>query len=62
MDDPDFPDIFKPLAHAQGKALDELRKRTDVKWTIVSPAGDFQPEGKKNWKIYSWWRRVNIKF
>lgn len=50
MDGPDFPDIFKPLAHAQGKALDELRKRTDVKWTFVSPAGDFQPEGKRTGK------------
>ena len=32
------------------KALDELRKRTDVKWTFVSPAGDFQPEGKRTGK------------
>ena len=47
MDTPDFPDIFKPLANAQGKALDELRERNDVRWTFVSPAGDFQAEGER---------------
>ena len=43
----DFPEEFKPLASAQGKALDELRKRTDVKWTFISPAADFQAEGER---------------
>lgn len=47
MDGADFPDIFKPLAKAQGKALDELRTRNDVKWTFISPAGDFQADGIK---------------
>ena len=50
MDDPDFPDIFKPLAKAQGKTLEELRKRNDVKWTFISPASDFQAEGKRTGK------------
>lgn len=50
MDGPDFPDIFKPLAAAQGKALEELRKRNDVKWTFISPAGDFQAEGERTGK------------
>ncbi len=50
MDGPDFPDVFKPLAKAQGKALDELRKREDVCWTFVSPAGDFQAEGERTGK------------
>ena len=50
MDDTDFPDIFKPLAKAQGKALEELRKRNDVKWTFISPASDFQAEGKRTGK------------
>lgn len=48
MDGPDFPDAFKPLAKAQGKALDELRKRSDVKWTFISPAGDFQADGERS--------------
>lgn len=52
MDDPDFPDIFKPLAKAQGKALEELRKRNDVKWTFISPASDFQAEGKELENIF----------
>ena len=50
MDGPDFPDMFKPLAAAQGKALEELRKRNDVKWTFISPAGDFQAEGERTRK------------
>lgn len=47
MDGEDFPAEFKPLASAQGKALDELRERYDVKWTFISPAGDFQAEGER---------------
>lgn len=47
MDGPDFPGVFKPLAKAQGEALEELRRRKDVKWTFLSPAGDFQVEGKR---------------
>ena len=47
---PDFPEAFKPLAAAQAKALSELRQRNDVKWTFISPAGDFQAEGKRTGK------------
>lgn len=47
MDGPDFPEMFKPLAFNMGKALDELRTRTDVKWTYLSPAGDFQADGAR---------------
>lgn len=50
MDGPDFPDIFKPLAAAQGKALEELRARNDVKWTFISPAGDFRADGERTGK------------
>lgn len=46
----DFPDIFKPLAAAMAKALAELRERKDVKWTYISPAGDFQAEGERTGK------------
>lgn len=49
-DGPDFPDIFKPLAAAMAKALSELRQRNDVKWTYLSPAGDFQAEGERTGK------------
>ena len=50
MDGPDFPEMFKPLANAQGKALAELRQRSDVKWTFVSPACDFQADGERSGK------------
>ena len=46
-DGPDFPDIFKPLAGAMAKALGELREREDVRWTYISPAGDFQADGER---------------
>ena len=32
------------------KALSELRERKDVKWTYISPAGDFQAEGERTGK------------
>jgi len=50
MDGADFPEMFKPLASNMGKALDELRTRNDVKWTYISPAGDFQADGAKTGK------------
>jgi putative NADH-flavin reductase len=46
-DSPDFPDIFKPLAAAMAKALNELRARKDVRWTYLSPATDFQADGPR---------------
>ena len=49
-DSPDFPDAFKPLAAAMAKALGELRQRKDVKWTYLSPAGDFQADGARTGK------------
>lgn len=50
VDTPDFPEAFKPLAKAQGKALEELRGRDDVRWTFVSPAADFQADGERTGK------------
>lgn len=44
---PDFPDAYKPLASAMAKALGELRKRSDVRWTYLSPAADFQADGPR---------------
>ncbi len=46
----DFPAVFLPLAKAQGKELEELRKRNDVQWTFISPAGDFQADGERTGK------------
>ena len=50
MDGKDFPDMFKPLAKAQGKALEDLRKRNDVQWTFMIPAADFQADGVRTGK------------
>lgn len=44
---PDFPEMFKPLASAMAEALNDLRERDDVRWTYISPAGDFQAEGER---------------
>ena len=49
-DGPDFPGAFKPLAAAMAKALAELRTRSDVRWTYLSPAADFQAEGERTGK------------
>lgn len=32
------------------QALQALRQRQDVKWTYLSPAADFQPEGERTGK------------
>lgn len=50
MNGPDFPEMFKPLASAMGAALSELRERNDVKWTYISPAGDFRADGERTGK------------
>ena len=47
---PDFPDAFKPLAFAMAAALEKLRERSDVKWTYISPAGDYQADGERTGK------------
>lgn len=50
MDTEDFPDDFKPLATNMAKSLDELRLKDDVNWTYLSPAADFQADGKRTGK------------
>ena len=47
---PEFPAEYVPTAKAQSDELDELRKRNDVKWTFISPAADFQPDGERTGK------------
>lgn len=45
-----FPDMFKPLASNMGEALAQLRTRNDVKWTYLSPAGNFVADGARTGK------------
>ncbi len=42
-----FPEAFRPLATNMGDALAQLRKRSDVLWTYLSPAGDFVADGAR---------------
>lgn len=49
-DGADFPDSWKPLAAAHGKALEYLYTIKDVNWTYISPAGDFQADGERTGK------------
>ncbi|CAD7288448.1 NAD(P)-dependent oxidoreductase [Campylobacter suis] len=44
IDTPEFPDEYKPTASAMAKGLSELRKRSDVKWSYLSPAAEFEPD------------------
>lgn len=45
-----FPEAFLPLATAMGDSLAELRGRSDVRWTYVSPSADFQADGPRTGK------------
>lgn len=47
---PSFPDAFKGVSAAHGLALAILRAEKDVKWTYISPAGDFQADGARTGK------------
>ncbi len=42
-----FPDEAMPVVNTHGKLLELLRGREDVRWTCVSPAGDFQAYGER---------------
>ena len=42
-----FPEAAIPVVKAHQVALDELRKYDDVKWTYISPAGDYQADGER---------------
>lgn len=42
---PDFPDFIYPTASNMGKALDLLLASSDLKWTHLSPAITFDPDG-----------------
>ena len=44
---PDFPEAFQLVAAVHQEALDFLRGVTDVRWTYISPAADFQAEGER---------------
>lgn len=47
---PNFPESYKGVSAAHGLALATLRAEKDVKWTYISPAGDFQTDGERTGK------------
>ncbi|WP_285767043.1 NAD(P)-dependent oxidoreductase [Peribacillus sp. SI8-4] len=47
MDTPDFPNFVYPTASNAAKQLEELQKTDSIAWTYISPAGFFDPEGKR---------------
>lgn len=47
MDTPQFPAEYYPTAKNQGDNLLALQKTDSIKWTFVSPAIFFDPDGKR---------------
>ena len=47
MDTPDFPPEYMGVAKATAESFFELKGRTDVLWTYVSPAGDYDANGAR---------------
>ena len=44
---PEFPEDWKPLSAAHGKALAYLENTSDLRWTYETPAADFQATGER---------------
>ncbi len=47
LETPDFPEAYFPTASNMATNLQELKDTSDIKWTYISPAGFFNPEGKR---------------
>ena len=50
MDTPSFPAEYMGVAKATAESFSELKGRTDVLWTYVSPAGDYDANGARTGK------------
>ena len=50
MDTPDFPPEYMGVAKATAESFFELKGRTDVLWTYVSPAGEYDDQGARTGK------------
>lgn len=44
---PEFPEMYLPTAKNQGKNLEDLQNTDSIKWTFLSPAAFFDPEGNR---------------
>lgn len=47
MDTPSFPAGYMGVAKATAESFSELKGRSDVLWTYVSPAGDYDADGAR---------------
>ena len=50
MDTPDFPPEYMGVAKATAESFFELKTKSDVLWTYVSPAGDYDADGARTGK------------
>ncbi|WP_429827529.1 NAD(P)-dependent oxidoreductase [Campylobacter concisus] len=50
MDTPDFPTAYMGVAKATAESYFELKDRSNLLWTYVSPAGDYDPNGARTGK------------
>ena len=50
MDTPGFPPEYMGVAKATAESFFELKGRTDVLWTYVSPAGEYDDQGARTGK------------
>ena len=50
MDTPDFPPEYMGVAKATAESFSELKDRSNVLWTYVSPAGDYDANGARTGK------------
>ena len=50
MDTPDFPPEYMGVARATAESFFELKGITDVLWTYVSPAGEYDDQGARTGK------------
>ena len=50
IDSPDFPDAYKPEAHAGIQFLDAMRIEKELEWTFLSPSAEFVP-GRRTGKF-----------
>ncbi|MEI7024812.1 NAD(P)-dependent oxidoreductase [Paenibacillus sp. y28] len=47
MDTPEFPEEYVATASNQSQNLKDLQTSSGIKWTFISPAGFFNPEGRR---------------
>lgn len=50
MDTPDFPAAYMGVAKATAESYFELKDRSNLLWTYVSPAGGYDPNGARTGK------------